>query len=92
MTCNEIIPPPLVQLHTTEDLDGALIQPSSKLQQILQFVLVSRHLFFPLVHFLVLLQEGEKKELEGNGIFGSHNMNTAQHCPNTCSLHPSMDS
>lgn len=35
---------------------------------------------------------GEKKELEGNGIFGSHNMNTAQHCPNTCSRHPSMDS
>lgn len=54
--------PPLVQLHTTKDLDSTIIQPPLKLQQILQFVLVSRHLFFPLVHFSVLLQEEKKKK------------------------------
>lgn len=35
---------------------------------------------------------GKKRSWKETAFFGSHNMNTAQHCPNTCSLHPSMDS
>lgn len=70
---------PLTQLHTTKDLDSALIQQPPKLQQILKFVLVSRHLFFYSADTLPNAAGGgkKKKKLEGNGIFGSHNMNTA---------------
>lgn len=44
------------QLHTNKD-----IQPPLKLQQILQFVLASRHFFPPSSAFLVLLEDEKKR-------------------------------
>lgn len=56
---------PLSQLHTTKDLDSALIQQPPKLQQILKFVLVSRHLFFYSAGTLPNAAGGGKKKEVG---------------------------
>lgn len=78
---------PLSQLHTTKDLDSALIQQPPKLQQILKFVLVSRHLFFT-----SQCCWGRKKKRSWKEMAFLVPTIWTRHCPNTCSLHPSMDS
>lgn len=84
----------LTQLHTTNDLGSALIQRPLKWQQIFEICFSLASFVFLLGGFASQCYWGreKKRSWKETAFFGSHNMNTAQHCPNTCSLHPSMDS